>query len=369
MPTDTALSPYPGKIFVYRVFDIGQDVKLQAIQEKFLAEKAPKRFQLAKSGRAMIINNAPLALTIETGKLEMNGVSFEYEASAKIWHFGAVSINLQFSIPSTSNWNHLIELGAAFENDLKLHQLAQQLASQLVQRIDAAREPNWETFEDYTIYFFKSLPGCESNASQILQNYDVARLILSETHEVISEQLKKGICESAIQYGQSDIAIVNWNSALIVEPSGSLDIPDTIEFALTQLLEMRYYDDVLDQKLASLYEALEEKTFGIWQTYTEKLAREAARKYLEISETVESVENSLKVVGDFYLAQIFRAASNRFRFNDWRESVNQKLTNLAEISKLVNAHINERRNQLLEIIIIILIAVEATPFLISLFKR
>ena len=319
----------------------------------------------------MIINNAPLTSTLEGGEYEALGLKLEYKVNAKIWHFGAVSLNLQISIPPNISWQKLIELGSWLEADQQLHRLACQKVTQLLNELEPARleQINWETFEDYTLYFFRSLPGAEVNALSAFQHYDICRLILSENTETLSDQVKKTILDSAIQYSQNDLAVINWNSALVIEPSGSLDIADTIEFALCQLLEMRYYDDVLDDRLASLYSALEQKKLSVWETYSEKLSREAAQKYLEISETVESVENSLKVVGDFYLAQIFRTASSRFRFNDWRDSVDQKLANLAGISKLLTSDINERRNRLLEIIIIALVAIEALPFILQFYSK
>lgn len=359
-----------GKILLYRVFDIGMDIDLESLQRKIASATAPQRFRLAKSSRAMIINNAPLSLTLETGTHRILGITLEYEITSKIWHFGAISTAFHIAVPKDLEWNRLIELGAALENDHSLHELAVQRTTQIIQQFDPSRIPglNLETYEDYIIYFFRGLPGCESGALSALQVYDVARLILSETSEALSDQVKKAVADGAIQYGQNDLALINWNSAFIIEPTGIMDIPDTIEFALCQLLEMRYYDDLLDDKLASLYDALERKRLSVWETYSEKLSKEAAQRYLEISETVESVQNSLKVVGDFYLAQVFRTALTRFRFNDWRESVNQKLDNLAEISKLINSHINERRNQILEIIIIVLIAIEVVPFVYSLLK-
>lgn len=358
-----------GHIFVYRVFDIGPDVNLEKVQKTFFSANIAHRFRLSKSSRAMIINNAPLALTVEGGQHDALGLRLDYEVSAKIWAFGAISVCLQINIPPDISWNKLIELATFLEGDLSLHQVMVQRISQVLQQFDPGRLPtlNTETYEDYTIYFFKTLPGAEINALSVFQSYDVYRLILSENIETLSEQVKRGILDGAIQYSQNDLSVINWNSALIIEPTGSLDIPDVIEFALCQLLEMRYYDDVLDDKLASLYSALEEK-HSIWETFSERLSKESAQKYLEISDTIESVENSLKVVGDFYLAQIFRTASARFRFQDWRESVDQKLKNLAEISKLLTSEINERRNRLLEIVVIVLISIEVLPFLIRLIK-
>lgn len=352
-----------GRILVYRVFDIGKDVDLEVVQKRFEGSGSTQRFRLNRSSKAMIINNAPLSLVIENSKYEVLNHPLELEITAKIWHFGALSITLSFEIPSNMTWERLIELGNYLENDLNLHLLAKKRVEQIIQSIEPERanSVSWETYEDYTCYFFRKIDGCEKNAMSIFERYDVFRLILSENNETLSEQIKKTIIESTFQYSQDDLAIIDWNSALIIEPSGSLDIVDVIEFSLCQLLEMRYYDDLLDEKLSYLYNALEKKRFGIFQNYYSRLSKEAAQIYLDISDTVESVENSMKVVGDFYLAKIFRAASQRLRFKDWKDSVDQKLSNLAQVSRLFVSESNEKRNQLLEIIIIVLIAIEVMP--------
>ncbi|WP_413288172.1 hypothetical protein [Bdellovibrio sp. HCB337] len=352
-----------GRILIYRVFDIGRDVNLEAVQKVFETTSQAQRFRLNRSSKAMIINNAPLSLNIESCKYDALGHPLDLEISAKIWHFGALSITLSFGIPDSISWNRLIELGNFLENDMNLHNLAKQKVEQILMSInpDRIQTTSWETYEDYICYFFKKLDGCEKNAMEIFNRYDIFRLILSENNENLSDQIKKTILDSTFQYSNDDIAVIDWNSALIIEPSGSLDIVDTIEFCLCQLLEMRYYDDLLDEKLTYLYSALERKRFNIFQDYYSRLSKEAAKIYLDIADTVESVENSMKVVGDFYLAKIFRAASQRLRFKDWRDSVDQKLENLAQISKLFVSESHEKKNQLLEIIIIVLIAIEVVP--------
>lgn len=352
-----------GRILIYRVFDIGRDVNLELAQKIFETTSSAQRFRLNRSSKAMIINNAPLSLNIETSKYDALGHPLDLEVSAKIWHFGALSITMTFGIPENISWNRLIELGNFLENDNNLHILAKQKVEQILLSMNPERiqTTNWETYEDYICYFFKKLDGCEKNALEVFNRYDIFRLILSENNENLSEQTKKTISESTFQYSNDDLAVIDWNSALIIEPSGSLDIVDVIEFSLCQLLEMRHYDDLLDGQLNYLYSALEKKKSHLFQDYYTKLSKEAAKIYLDISDTIESVENSMKVVGDFYLAKVFRAASQRFRFKDWQESVNQKLENLAQISRLFVSEGNEKKNQLLEIIIIILIAIEVVP--------
>jgi uncharacterized Rmd1/YagE family protein len=141
-----------------------------------------------------------------------------------------------------------------------------------------------------------------------------------------------------------------------------------IEFALNQVLEMRYYDDLLDKKLSEIYSAIELKDMSIFSGKYNQLALEAGQKYIEIAEIVESVENSLKVIGDLYHSVIFRTASSKFRFSDWQSSIDNKLENLAEISKLLLDKINHRRSHILEIIVIILISLELIPFLIQMYS-
>ena len=145
-----------------------------------------------------------------------------------------------------------------------------------------------------------------------------------------------------------------------------MDVALIIEFALNQLLEMRYYDEVLDRKLAQLYSSVVGKKKGLLSNEYSKLAEEAGQIYLEISEIFENIENSFKTVGDFYLATIFRNSTKRFKLDDWTRSINEKLSNLAEVSKLLHSEVNESRNQSLEIIIIILIAIEVVPFVYNL---
>jgi uncharacterized Rmd1/YagE family protein len=76
---------------------------------------------------------------------------------------------------------------------------------------------------------------------------------------------------------------------------------------------------------------------------------------------VESVENSLKVIGDLYHSVIFRMASKKFRFTDWQSSIDNKLENLADLSKLLLDNINHQKSLVLDITIIIIISLELIP--------
>lgn len=358
-----------GNLLVYRVFDVGPDFNLIKIENLLSLQSETQRFRLSKPTRSIYITNAPLTVLMGQKTISVDFLKKEFKADlhSKIWAFGAITIVLSISFENL-DWEELVQLGTFVESDNKITSLAEEKVESLLLTIDKMRKPELEIIEDYLIYFFKSLPGAETDASLALEKFDFPRLLMTENSGELSPQVHKAIRENLIQYNKNDLAAITWNSAIIVEPTGVSDVADIVEFALCQVLEMRYYDHLLEKKLGSLYDSLENQKFSLWETYSESLSREAARHYLEISETVENVENSLKVIGDFYLAQIFRAASTRFRFNDWRAGVNQKLKNLADISHLINSNLHQKRSQFLELVIIILIAIEVIPFVIGLLK-
>ena len=359
-----------GRILVYRVFDIGEEVNLEKA-EKILDEATTSRskFRLKKINRqAVIVSNDPLSILLGTYSYIDQGVEFNCEISAKLWDFGTLSITFEYLIPKGITIEELRTLSQAIQDYDDLDDYARsraiELSHQMKEAIGKTNEiKDSEVNEDYIIYFIEKFSEDYADASLILEQEDIAALILTEEKNTLSPQINERLYETKLQYYKNDLAVIDWNSAFIIEPSGSLDIPDVIEFALNQLLEMRYYDDLLDRKLHDIYSAIELKEMSIFSTRYTDLALEAGQRYIEIAEIVETVENSLKVIGDLYHSTVFRMASRKFRFSDWQTSIDNKLENLAEICKLLLDNINHRRTYVLELTIIVLISIELIPLI------
>lgn len=352
-----------GRILVYRVYDIGAEIDLDVVEALFEDKKFKERFKLERKNKSLIISRSPVSIHLGPVEFNLNDRRVVADLVAKVWHFGTLSLCFQIPIDEDTSWMRLVENAAWMEKDSAIDHLAHQKAKEFQNDIiRAISNPTvWTMNEDYVIYYIQEFNGLDAPASQLIERVDVPALILAETKEYLSDSMKKSILENRFQYSRDDLVVVDWNSALVVEPGGSMDVPLIIEFALNQLLEMRYYDDLLDQRLNTLYNEVVGKKRGLFSNKYSNLAEEAGQIYLEISEIVENVENSFKTVGDFYLATIFRASSQRFRFEDWQRSIDDKLSNLAEVSKLLHSEVNESRNQMMEIIIIALIAVEVVP--------
>lgn len=362
-----------GSVLVHRVFDVGGEISL-AGAEKLLAEDSKSlRLKLATDTRkAIIIKDAPLTVELGEASLTLNGAGFSTKNFARIWNYGVISITLELPIPKGSSWDDLIKLAGGIEVSGEIEKIATAAKNGLKKKIMASiRQPTeWGAYEDYITYFIEQLDGVES-PSELLEKADVAALILAEDRESLSKMSNSLITENVLQYAKNDLAVIDWNSALLVEPDGQRDVADLIEFSLTHLLEFRYYDDMLNLKLDELYDTIEQKKEGvvnIFNNFYADIAEESSTRYIEFSEFLGRIENSLKTVGDPYLATVFRSSAEQFRFDDWRKSISRKMKTLADITQLLQGEVNSKRSHWLEVIIIILIAVELVPLFTQFLK-
>ena len=124
----------------------------------------------------------------------------------------------------------------------------------------------------------------------------------------MSESELKTTIENSLSYYKNDLIIVDWNSAFVYDTSKDFEVLDVIEFALIQSLELRVYDNYLDVIIQKAYGDLgKEKTLFMLR-YRNKLNNLLYIK-LEITEVVDKVENSLKLVGEPFLAKIYSLAA------------------------------------------------------------
>ncbi len=363
-----------GSILVYNVFDVGWEINLNEA-EKFLiaGQKTSSRFKFLKDPRkAIIIKEAPLEINVGIDRISINSVSYDYLIHTKIWDYGAISITVEILLKENTSWNEILNIARFLESTNEIENIAKKVKDEIKNIIlSSIRYPQeWDQFEDYITYFFHDVDGIK-NPREIFEKVDVAALILGETETKLSTIASIPITDNFIQYYDNDIAVIDWDSALVIDPSQSKDTLDAIEFSLTHLLELRYYDYLIDKKLEVLYDLIEQERKGISKLLSfkySKIAEEATRNYIEFSDLIGKIENSLKTVGDPYVATVFRTCAEQFRFDDWNRSISRKMNTLFQITQILQAELNAIRGHILEIIIILLIAIEVVPFIFNIFK-
>lgn len=350
-----------GRVIAYRIFDVAEEFDLAVVESVARSTLESSRLSLVRAtGHSLVVRNAPVTLTLAPCMVRLGDQRVNAEAMARLWDYGVVSIQFHIPIAAGTSWTELVELASRVEDRNDLDEMARQLVADVVRILQRAAKLPHEIrgMEDYVVYFLERIDGAAT--ADLVRSADIPALILGEPREPLSERLRQSIVEQPLSYSSNDLAVIDWNSAVVVEPAGSRDVADILEFAATHLAEFRYFDELLDERLEKLYGSIEARRsvrtfFGAEYG---RLSREANSLYLEFSDYVERVENSLKFVGDFYLATIFRAAVSRFHLRDWEESVTRKLNTLAQISELLEGEVNVRRSHWLEIVVILLILYE-----------
>ena len=350
-----------GSILIYRVFDIAEEINLQRVEEIFNSQTASSRLRFLLTPRQVVVmRNAPVTLSLGEADLTILDRQVKAEVFAKFWDYGVLSLQFQIPIDSGTTWTGMVEWAARIELDTLIDDAARTRTLELINMVrPALRDPHhWQEIEDYVIYFFEEITGI-GKARDLVDHADVAKLILAEPNAEISEASRTEILSEGIyQYAESDLTIIDWNSAIVIEPSGKKEVPEVIEFVLTHMMEMRYYDGLLDERLSTIYDAIEESRSRFFSNRFSVLSREASARYIEFSEFIERVDNSFKVVGDFYLAKIFRGAGEQFRIPEWEANISRKINIFSNLSELLQGEVNATRSLWLEITIVVLISFE-----------
>jgi hypothetical protein len=153
---------------------------------------------------------------------------------------------------------------------------------------------------------------------------------------------------------------VQWDAAVVYDRPESADaIEDILEFANSQLVELRTYDALLDRELDAIYAVKPERRFSA--LLGRRAAEQAATlRYLivDVLELTDRASNALKVIGDAYYARIYRAVSARLALDDWQQQIDRKLQSIGEMYRFFDDQARASRDVLLEIVIIALIVLE-----------
>ena len=372
---DSASQPTPllvrrGRILSYRIFDFGDEIALEAAT-KLAADTPGRRAHFTREGAQALIFAAPpvdVALGTRHVKLLRDREPFDVQVAARLFDYGAVSIEIAITIEPGTDLASLIPTFDELYESTLVDACARKEADAIVARLGACvrGSHDWRASETYTVAFFESIDGV-ATAADLLAWPLLAKLVLGERDaKALSAGQSKDVLAHAHSYFEDDLVLVDWNSALVLEPSGSRDIPDILEFATSQLLELRYYDELFDRELARIYDdlAAARRRAGIFSSAYRRIERDVQRRLMELTEFTDRVDNALKFVGDFYLARVYESAVSRFRIRDWQASTEKKEAQLTQAHALIRGEVEARRSTFLELIVILLIFAELAAALL-----
>lgn len=345
-----------GSVLLYRLYDIAQEIDLLKAEQVLSVEKPVSRLKLSRvRPKAIEFKNPPLTVELEGRMIQVGDREFPAAPSARVYDFGVLGIVIRLSLPDDFDYEDLRKLSIPVsEPDCFEHVFSFYRDSVLKALVPALAGEGLTGFaEDFVVFFFEDWP----------RDWDPVPLLLAEPG-TISQEMRRETLKNHFSYGE-DSAIITWDAALIYDPEGSTDIPDLLEFANAQLLELRYYDSVLDGELAAMYDAIEEAGRGGYRRLRKyrRIMRRMMELVVEVTEITERVQNALKVTEDVFYARVYAAALNIFRVREWIKSVERKVDVIERNYAMLSDELVTHRFLLLEVSIVILIAFEIVIWL------
>jgi hypothetical protein len=367
VPADrsTAVHIEKGVCTLFFAFDLGFAIDLNHAQQLLEARGA----QPTQRGTLRLERPSPAWFAYSPAPLRFTrpiqqprsaaGYPVSPSLRAVLYDFGALS--LAYSIPITGDVAALVQLGTALYEQRDLRDDACQEASRILAQIaPAVTKPGLiDIDEDYIVYHASRLSPSSGQTLEARLDADrqaIASLLRAEPRALSSQEVADALA-SPISYAPTDAAIIDWNAAFVVGDEMD-DVLTILEFANVELLEMRYLDNQLDHALEQAF-AVASRPSRFFSTRQQSAdLREIARLQADASLLFEQVNNALKLVGDQHLSRLYRAALARFHLPDWDASILRKLHTLDSLYGKTSDRAANRRIEVLEWIIIILIAFE-----------
>lgn len=344
-----------GSLLVLMQFDVCEEIRLDQLREIFGARTVAASFKHPAPGYVRYLR-PPVVEAIEPVVLETGE---RLDGQIKFYDYGVLS--LIFELPFSGNWETLVQLASRWVWNSDFERFASRIARQKLERAAPALVKPYKDWlsEDYFVFHVREVSGSPSAADLLAQHgAQVAQIVRGETVP-LSEGERGEILQGRISYYPSDLAVIGWNGAFIYDtPAGAETAIQLLEYANSQLLEFRHYDDLLTRELAAVYDFLDKGT-GMLARW--RLARAASRLHtvlLDVMELTERVDNAIKFLSDMFSARLYRLAASKVGVPDYKDLVQEKLKTAEELYRFMVEQFHQGRAFALELLVVIILIVE-----------
>jgi uncharacterized Rmd1/YagE family protein len=348
-----------GAVILYRIYDVAEEFDLQKV-EQYLQGKVEPVQTASPTAKAIQIEKPPLGLNLGSVPWQTAHSLSEANFVGRIFDLGAISLQLRFNISGVSlpaYEKRGVDLFTDKSIDSVFDEKLEYLAELLSTQFNLQRRLKYK--EDYIIFYLQALEPSLA-AEKLKSIYNPTRLLMGET-KPLSPSLEQEVLKQVFSYSPDDYCVLNWDSAFVYEATGSMDMPDLLEFANVQSLELVYYDDILDKAVEESYATIKQLS-SRFSFFRMQPHRDLLKRILgigsEMSMMMEKIANSIKTTQDPYFSHVYSAAMNLFRAPIYAQRIRDKLGMLREVQSLIMGDIATLRAEVLEMAIIILIALE-----------
>jgi hypothetical protein len=333
------------------LFDVCEEMRLDELRSILGARRLGEGLKHA-AAEQLFFERPPVVEDAQLGGHPNSQVRIKY------YDYGVVSVLFEF--PFAGEWPDLIALSCRWISETDLQSRAEAIIKEKFQRMRPALIKPYETWlsEDYFIFFMREISGNPS-AAQLLTSCgeQIAQVVRGE-NSILSDGERSEVLQSAMSYYPNDVAVLGWNAAFVYDSlSGSETTMQLLEYANSQLLEFRYYDNLLTRELAGVYDSLEKKSlFARW-----RLPQEASRLQtvlLDVTELTERADNAIKFLSDMFSARLYRLAANKIGVHDYKSLAKEKLRTAEDLYRFLIDQFHQSRTFVLESIVVLILLIE-----------
>ena len=334
------------------LFDVCEEMKLDEVRSILGARRLGEGLKHA-AAEQLFFERPPV---VEEAQLPGDAKA---QVRVKYYDYGVVSVLFEF--PFTGEWSDLISLSSKWISGTDLPSRAEQIAKEKVARIKLALIKPYDSWlsEDYFIFFMREIQGSPP-AAHLLGScrQQIAQVVRGENAPLSDDELRE-ILQSAMSYYPNDLAVLGWNAAFVYDSAaGSETALQLLEYANSQLLEFRHYDDLLTRELAVVYDSLERKPtlLNSW-----RLPGEASRLQtvlLDVTELTERADNAIKFLSDMFSARLYRLAASKIGVPDYKSLAQQKLRTAEDLYRFLVDQFHQSRTFVLESLVVVILLIE-----------
>lgn len=353
-----------GSVLVLMQFDVCEEIHLDQLQQAAESSNTARTVQqptIKHSVPAYVrYQRPPVAETLSP--LVLSGGE-RLEGEIKYYDYGVVSVIYQLVF--SGDWQSLVQLASRWVWDVDFAARIEPLVHQRLDRILARNPatlvkpyPRWLS-EDYFIFHVRDEDGTHS-AADLTRDHglEIAQIVRGDRQRLSTGECSE-VLQSRISYYESDLAVIGWNAAFLYDSNAGAETAiQLLEYANSQLLEFRHYDELLTGILSNVYHLLEQKT-GLAARW--RMARRATALHtvlLDIAELTERADNSIKFLSDMFAARLYRLAAVKVGVPDYKDLVTQKLKTAEDLYHDMIEQFNQARGFFLEAIVVLILLIE-----------
>jgi hypothetical protein len=281
------------------------------------------------------------------------------EGEVKYYDYGVASVVYQ--LPFSGDWESLVKLASRWVWDVDFASRVEPIVRQKLERVGSAMVKPYTKWlsEDYFIFHVREVEGSPSAAEMTRDHGREIAQVVRGDRLLLSDGETREVLQSQVSYYAGDVAVLGWNAAFLYDSTAGAETSiQLLEYANSQLLEFRHYDELLTGILDSVYDLLGKKTGFFRRWGLAKSATSLHTVLLDVAELTERADNAIKFLSDMFAARFYKLASAKVGVPDYKDLVAQKLKTAEDLYHDMVEQFNQSRAFFLEVTVVLILLIE-----------